>query len=1296
MKSPCQACCDLCRLESPKPSSSSSAEAQGPYALTHLLKAGTLTIQHHGAYCEHQHASDGWHAFSSAAAFLPLRSMTHVDLCKQLEFLAKHKFIAVTYTVMEGCRLVFRVYLMPYDLAGAGGALRLRQESVLAPARKYLRGILRSVRKGGRSWEGEEDGETTTGIIPDTPDARSLAEIYSDLASPNAIPVPGLGDISARLLDYEDTLEGLGLHSKLYKYQRRSVAAMLHRELGTQSIPDPLYVPATAVDGTEFFLQPGTMEILLERPQVAPCHGGILCEELGTGKTVMVLSLILATLRQLPKPEESLFDDRPIMTPLSFRYFPSQACATARARLSCKGKARAECRVPSLVELLLDRSRTAPIEAVPNLTTEQGRIRESMLEEMEENFENLPLAELRRTTTPFYFHYPGDPTNNDRDRRNRGSSAPKRMYLSPATIIVVPPNLLKQWDMEIMKHCEYPVRVLILREKSDMPSVNVLAMEYDIVLMTYTRFTAEAKGNATKLHSTKPCQCPEFNGTSIPDCNCFVRDVSPLLQIRWKRLVIDEGHVSSSLSTDLIPCTKALSIERRWIVTGTPTTNLLGLALGQRTFEDVSDPLEASASPEDSALMEGVEEGAGHDTFLHAGTTNTFPTPQVSANSSLSSTIDDPAVTSSSLRSTPSITDSTPPPNAYPPPTPTPRTRIWDHDDRADLRKLGNMISHFIAVPQFAADAKLMATHVTEALLDPLGPRPGAIQVLNQVMEMVMVRHRVEDIEDDVKLPPLAHESVLLDLHPLAIKTYNAFQAGIALNAIDSERTDKDYLFHPSNAEHLQVTVKNMSQIMFWSVDENRHFVDEIHRNAKKHMETALKRNRPPEDIQLLEDALRHAEIAVKDTRWNLIHAHEDVPYQVYSIPSNIYDAWTRIPGISEGTNGFIGFLSADRLLKLHDLVLEKPLTTTNAMIDLGRRVAQEDIELRQAYLASQSKKASKSSRKGVLRRGSEEKDGVFKIQNEQPDVAHSQIASSAVKKASAKETMDAVKAELKSSMARIEAEGLEEDESNKQSPATKKGKGKGKAAVGPKIKLSSKCSILAHNSALAHVRVGSSASNKLNYIIDQVLKYSDKEKFLIFTDSELTLAHIAEAMELIHVKHLRFSGQIPARDREQLVLTFETSETYRVFLMELKHGARGLLSSVSIVSGKPNPSPSRRWQSAGTAEENMVIRRQALQQSSHEKLPKLIEEAGMRHFISHPKFIEAEPTLVNVDFPLLDLPPVDLSKSVSIKVKRPPSATPSPKKRKVWLMDPMSGQDVHPPPSELTLKKPRTIRFVT
>ena len=74
-----------------------------------------------------------------------------------------------------------------------------------------------------------------------------------------------------------------------------------------------------------------------------------------------------------------------------------------------------------------------------------------------------------------------------------------------------------------------------------------------------------------------------------------------------------------------------------------------------------------------------------------------------------------------------------------------------------------------------------------------------------------------------------------------------------------------------------------------------------------------------------------------------------------------------------------------------------------------------------------------------------------------------------------------------------------------------------------------------------------------------QVLLYNADEKFLIFSESPATLSFISDALDLIGVKSLLFGGKLKREERQALVTTFETSELYRVLLMELKHGARGL-----------------------------------------------------------------------------------------------------------------------------------------
>ena len=80
----------------------------------------------------------------------------------------------------------------------------------------------------------------------------------------------------------------------------------------------------------------------------------------------------------------------------------------------------------------------------------------------------------------------------------------------------------------------------------------------------------------------RPCHCPVCPTARVPECKCRQPSGSKVLwRLHWKRLVLDEGHNVANRETNFVASTSKLVCERRWIITGTPTTNLLGLNLGQ-------------------------------------------------------------------------------------------------------------------------------------------------------------------------------------------------------------------------------------------------------------------------------------------------------------------------------------------------------------------------------------------------------------------------------------------------------------------------------------------------------------------------------------------------------------------------------------------------------------------------------------------------------------------------------------------------------------------------------------------
>ncbi|XP_062093158.1 F-box protein At3g54460 [Humulus lupulus] len=122
-----------------------------------------------------------------------------------------------------------------------------------------------------------------------------------------------------------------------------------------------------------------------------------------------------------------------------------------------------------------------------------------------------------------------------------------RLYVSKATLIVVPANLVDHWKTQIQKHVRPGQLRIYIWTDNRKPSAHSLAWDYDIVITTFNRLSVEW-------------------GT---------HKRSVLMQVHWLRVMLDEGHTlgSSVGLTNKLQMAVSLVASNRWILTGTPTPN---------------------------------------------------------------------------------------------------------------------------------------------------------------------------------------------------------------------------------------------------------------------------------------------------------------------------------------------------------------------------------------------------------------------------------------------------------------------------------------------------------------------------------------------------------------------------------------------------------------------------------------------------------------------------------------------------------------------------------------------------
>lgn len=162
----CPSCCEACAILPSQRTVVAGTEPE-PFALRNLFAIGTICVttreQRPCWKCEHSHMEDGWHDFR--------RFFVQSDDCDtaylQLGFLVAHDFLRATCRKAANIddTMVVRIYMVPYDLSGVQGRLKVRKPKVLDLAREYLGTLLPNVSNNVETWQGNVSSDTSLSLF---------------------------------------------------------------------------------------------------------------------------------------------------------------------------------------------------------------------------------------------------------------------------------------------------------------------------------------------------------------------------------------------------------------------------------------------------------------------------------------------------------------------------------------------------------------------------------------------------------------------------------------------------------------------------------------------------------------------------------------------------------------------------------------------------------------------------------------------------------------------------------------------------------------------------------------------------------------------------------------------------------------------------------------------------------------------------------------------------------------------------------------------------------------------------
>ncbi|KAF1951038.1 hypothetical protein CC80DRAFT_425642 [Byssothecium circinans] len=960
-------------------------------------------------------------------------------------------FLHLSASSPQHAHSIVRVYLLPED---RGRRFIDRNSKSLKAALRYL---LEKIDVSPQAWYGDHSAAAIQHFDPwASVENRSLFYLFNRLPSPAPEPrkiksrfsrraVESLL-YSAKLISPDEELPIEALKTKLYPYQARTASLMIQREAAPQLNLDPRLEVRKSPNGETFYFGARDGSFLREPRYYETNRGGILAETMGLGKTIICLSVILSTRGHLPQIPPAYQPPPPIRD-----------------------------RVGSLKNM------AASIISRYAIPAKDALERREADEEVELNNHK---EALRRNIA----HYEIPP---DLPRMNRSTRIPppRQLVTCSGTIIVVPRNLLHQWQSEIRKHVALgSLRILVVdtapkRGKvktpapgqdavefcSELPAPTDL-MEYDIVLFTRNRFEqeiqdgADEKGRRSWAGAPLSCRCPYIGSSRIPDCSC-TGDVyeSPLKKIHWLRIIIDEGHNFSSSVSNAVLVAKQLQAERRWVVSGTPAKSLVGVEMDLLATEE-----------------ESLDQAFLRETTIEQR-----------------------------------------------------KTFNLDDENTKAAKALGSLASNFLMVRPWSDSSSEGRLDWDEYIYrhehQYRKTYSGFSLCFLRTLEGLVVKTRPEDVEKDIVLPPMKHRVVYLKPCWFDKMTANLFVQVLRANAITSERSDVDYLFHKNSIKARHNLIRNLRQSNFTWTGFRLDDVVSTLETSQRYLDKGEKQCSLKDANLLLESSSMVAQLATSESWIALSKAHE-VGMAVENFPQNSEESFSLAYPHRPTMVGITQLLDG----QLH---VDSHILTGNP--SEGLDVVGQAAKARIAAIA-EAEDETKESKEKVTGDAQLKKAGVpSSCVGLQPVTSR---RTSSIMKETAEPTTSS-------------ADFYEDKTVSPIRPRKRK------------LTLSDELAELPEDSPLRETRVIGTTSAKLSYLITKVMKHQATEKIIIFYDGDNAAFYIAQCLEMLYVNHRIYARTLDNTKRSEYIALFNENPDIRVLLIDVACGALGLnLNAASVV----------------------------------------------------------------------------------------------------------------------------------